>query len=391
MLDGVRLDNGRLIGADYISFYLAGKEFSNGNLELAYDWEESKKSQQAFYEQHDVKEGFLPFIYPPLVLVLFSWFAGESYLDSFLAWTSFSLILSVFSLILISSSFTRSNSGAWLESKVFAIMLFFSLAFFPFSLECLGAGQTSVLGLFIFSAVYFLLKKEKDFLAGLVLSLSYYKPPLFLTFVFFALFRRQWRMVFGFGLGGALLIFLTLYIFGLQGFMDYIAQATGYRYGESLAGNSLPTDKGVGLLAALTQLLPSKSQLLQLFTLALSLGVCACLRKSSKQAYSLINRNRDQEFDLQFALEVSLSLLLSIQMVVYDLTIMILPLAIICNYANHYRVLLLFMVGVLSLEFTYRNVEFLGLNLKLTTVTFSVICLVLFWELRKLRLKKLNP
>ncbi|MBT8397447.1 MAG: DUF2029 domain-containing protein, partial [Gemmatimonadetes bacterium] len=81
------------------------------------------------------------------------------------------------------------------------LILLYSLGFVPFSLNTLLGGQISWLGLAIFAMVGTAISNRKPFLAGLVMSLSYYKPPLFLLLLIVLLLSQGRRFFWGFAVG----------------------------------------------------------------------------------------------------------------------------------------------------------------------------------------------
>jgi len=76
--------------------------------------------------------------------------------------------------------------------------LLFSLSFFPV-LEGLMAGNFSAISLLIFTGVFLALKKDYDFLAGLLLGIQLIKPQLVLALIVILAYKRRWRALLGVG------------------------------------------------------------------------------------------------------------------------------------------------------------------------------------------------
>ena len=316
--EGFVLPNGRIIGADFITFYTAGKMLREQPGEL-YNFPRQRQEQLEVTEGRDA--GTYPFVYPPLAALFFSFFSYGSFFHGFLVWTGLSLALFVLSLLLLQKTLPLSRLDCFLQFLA-------CLAFFPFSMECLAGGQTSAIALFIFAAVYILLSRGREFSAGLVLSLGYYKPPLFLVFGLLMLFERRWRLVAGAAAGGAVLIAASLALLGLDGCLGYLQQASRYSYGyELLPGVSLRSDKGVGLFALLWGLFGANGEYARpAFAAAgavLVLAVGLLLGRYTEKSQC--------RFALRFAVQVSVSLFLSLQMAVYDLTALLVPVVLVLS------------------------------------------------------------
>ena len=337
-LDGWLLPNGRLVGADFFAFYFAGSQIGQVPIEEIYNFENQVALQQKMLEAKGVVgEGRLPFIYPPLVALFFSLFSYSDYVTSYFTWVGFCILLFLLSFYLLVKALDIPQKRAWLY-------LLFCLAFPPFVLECLAGGQTSVLGFAICCGLVFFLKQQQFFLAGLVLSLSYYKPPLFLVFLLISVFRYRKEFFLGFLTGAVALMASTLFITGFDGFIYFLQQASSYRLGSDIvADGRLPLSKGVGLLAFCISLVGSKS-IAWLVYIAASVGLVFVVlrsKSSSKLAPILV-----------------LSLILSVQMAAYDLTLVLLPLIILWEQsarAGNRSVLCVFATIGLFSEFLFRS------------------------------------
>jgi len=369
--DGFVLPDGNVVGGDFICFYVAG-QLAREDIRSLYDYELQRQRQLEMFEGKDVGIGLLPFIYPPLVAYLFSLLSPFTFLNAYFAWLTISMGLFVASMILL---LKPQPTGGLRKGIIFLA----GLAFVPFSINCLAAGQTSCMGLFIYALVYFLLKSGKDGWAGAALGLSYYKPPIFLIFVLFMLLRRRWKMLSGFAVMGALLMAGTVAVVGVDGLAAYVEQASSYRYGvEVFGGKSLPPSKGAGLLALLFQALPEHRPVAKvIFAIAAAIGLAFGFRYLSK---------RDEEdrgsaaFDLGFAFDVSLSLLLSVQMVIYDVTIMLVPMVLLFARASFrmddgFNRLACVAAAGLFVEFLFRYVSVGSLTIA-STALFLILWVV---------------
>jgi len=347
--DGLRLANGREVGGDFSCFYIAGK-IARENPEKLYDFFTQERLGQELFKGSDVKLKFLPFIYPPLVGLFFSVLSTLSLLDAFLSWTAISILLFSLSTLTV-LSFSKIKT----KEKVFYFLG--SLSFPPFFLDCLGTGQTSVLGLAIFSGAYVSLKTERNLLAGILLSLGYYKPPLFVFFALWLVIEKRWHTLLGGILGGTALLIGTVSWFGIEGLLNFFTQASKYTYGtELLPGVVLPPGKGVGLYALINELFSEGSvgaKLALAFTYLFALYLLKAKTDSTPDS-------RNSSFDLRFSTAVTFSLFLSLQMVIYDLTILLLPFLLVLlqlkeTKRDSLKILLILSVLGLYLEWIFRG------------------------------------
>lgn len=325
--DGVILQNQTVLGGDFIAFYLAGKTVLNNYNDL-YDFKHFVELEQKFIEGRDVKLGYLPFAYPPLVALMFSALSSLSFQQAYFTWFAVS-----FGLFLLSFLIASKTLKFTLPETIF--FLFASLAFEPFLMEALGAGQTSCIGLFIFTCIFALLKSKRETLAGMMLGLFYYKPPLALFFVLSSLVQKRFKLMLGFTITSVFLLLGTILFCGLDGFLTYIKAASQYTYGvELLPTIKLPAEKGVGLFAALVLIL-KQNMIFARTAYALIFMLCLFIVSRLSILSDSIKENKAQSLTLLFALEVSLSLLLSPQMIIYDLSILLLPIWIVFKHIKN--------------------------------------------------------
>lgn len=396
--DGYKLANGNLVGGDYVTFFQAG-QMIHSQPERLYDFQYYAERQREFYSQHGATGGALVFAYPPLIAHLFGLLPDGSLLQGYLSWTVLSVSLFLCSIVLVMRSINAPP-----RAILGALML--SVGFYSFSFSCIGAGQTSAIGAMIFTLVYLALGKRWDFVAGLMLSLSYYKPPLFLAAVFVLLFSRNFRAFVGFALGGLALLSLTVFVYGWGNFLIYLSSVSHYRYGQPLVGGvSLPTEKGIGLLAAIESLGIMPSSLAQgvllVGMLFASFKVGSLWRGVQELGADQDDGLKDigsERWMLSFSVAVSMSLLFSIQMVSYDLAILF-PFLVASGYTiirsdRLSRAALIFICsfGLLFYEEFIRSVSLLGVEIKLTTIVWLVMTVALWGYVGQLqRTASKNP
>jgi hypothetical protein len=357
---GLIAASGRPLGGDFVCFYLAGQAAAKNPNQL-YDWEEGIKRQRTLLNAPGGREWILPYAYPPPFAILLIPFSKLEFLKASLAWMVFSLSLASLSAFLV-----LSQSPFNQRQRIYASLSL--LAFTPFTLDCLAGGQTSAIGMLIVAGVYYLTKKGREFPAGLVLGFGYYKPPLFFFLALAFLLQRRWRLIGGALLSGLALVLLSVIYLGPTGFMDYLERMSRYLYGrEVLPGLFLPAGKAVGLLSFLVSNLSPRISIPWIIYLAfLFLALISYLRTSP----SLHPKNeKDRVYDISYALAVSLSLLLSVQMLDYDISILFIPILLAAGHLIGLRNKIFALIGfalVLLLFLTpmVRQIEFFGIVIK---------------------------
>ena len=348
-LNSAVLPNGLIAGGDFLAFYCAGKLFSESREKL-YDYAAQEECEKQIVGKGPSRWTFLAFVYPPLIAAGFSLLSDFSYMTALTLWCVLSLILVVVSLILL----LRRSSLPLMEQG----LLFFSLlCFAPFLIECLHGGQLSALGLAMLTGVYLMLRHEKDFLAGSLFALSYYKPPLFLLLLLFLIMEKRARFTLGFLLTAAFLILASISLVGVSGLEQYLERSASFIYGSRHFSRQvfMPV-KPAGVHGFLVMLIPNSVNLARALYLLITFAIVVLAYRSE-----LLGKPRPGALTpLHFAVQVTISLCLSSYVLVYDLTLLALPIIIVYSdiYRNGLSKQALFVMAsilLLFLEFTFRD------------------------------------
>jgi Glycosyltransferase family 87 len=100
---------------------------------------------------------------------------------------------------------------------------------------CLMHGQLSILVLFLYTSSFVLARRNRAFLAGLVVGLAAIKFQLILGFVLIMLLRRCWRFVAGAVTGGAGVAAISALVVGPRQFLKYPEFLHHYAYHPRVA------------------------------------------------------------------------------------------------------------------------------------------------------------
>jgi hypothetical protein len=311
-VDGFVLSNGLLLGGDFIGFYAPGK-MGTDHRELLYDFNFQKDFRNRILGQAaSALKGELPFVHPPLVAWAFSWLGSLSFEKAFYSWLAISLIISVGSLLLLAHELRILNA----RNIPFLLLGIFGFA--PYYIECLMGGQLSSVGIFIYSLLFILLRRKKDFLAGLISCLGYYKPAYFVLAVIALILARGKVYFSGFLLGCLALIMLTISYIGLPALGSYLTMVSHYRYGQEIMESvKLPLQHGVGLYPVFT--IFHSPPWPELVYLVLFIVILKAAIKNLKDASGADS----QFFGLAYVFTVVSSLALSLQFAKYDLSILL--------------------------------------------------------------------
>jgi alpha-1,2-mannosyltransferase len=296
---------GQLIGADFLAFYTGGKILLQGQADKLYDL-----AFQQTLQRHLTGSTWVDleaFVNPPFWAWVSMPFAALPYLLGFAVWTFLALAALWFSLRL-------------LQGRRPTRPLLWSLTWFPI-FATISFGQNSLLSLFLFCLVFWLWRKDRMLIAGLVSSMLLFKPQwvIGLGILWLLDWRRSLPALVGLGLGGAFLASLSFwqlprataaYVDLTRNVLPNWQTQPGYQL------HHLHTVRGFWLL-----LLPKFPALADLFTLLLmAVGVLGFVL--------FWRRNRDQRAML-FAGMICLTIWLNPHVMIYDWAILLIPAALL--------------------------------------------------------------
>jgi Glycosyltransferase family 87 len=246
-----------------------------------------------------------------------------------------SLIESRTKVSLAVSQYAKIRADAGLVLVIF-------LTFAP-TTTCLLIGQDSILILLVYTIVFVMLRLGAEFRAGCALACGLFKFHLIIPFVIILLLRRRWPALKGFAAVGSLLILITIAISGVGVLREYprvLLFDSAHR--QIMGFNPEFTPNVRGLLYLL-----EKGRQLYLFSwLTVIFSVLALLWAAKNW--------RDDRFEWSFSASLLATLLASYHLYNYDLTLLLLPIAIVCGeLAQRMRLLQgnVFLTSVLVILF----------------------------------------
>jgi hypothetical protein len=317
-------NKGRVL--DFSEFYAAGRMVRDGLGHRLYDLQ-----LQAEYQWRDAAIHAF-YLRPPFEALLFVPLSHLSYRTAYYAWVLISLLLLACSVLLIEREAHASRvvmqytRGIPVDSGLILVLF---LTFGP-TMNCFLIGQDTMLLLLIYTLSFVLMKKGTDTAAGCVLALGLFKFHLVIPFVIVFLIRRRWRFLEGFALVGAVLVALSVGIGGLNVVRSYARVFFDPIYQQILGGFQTQYAANIRGFTYLIGSAWLPGYVIVIVIAAISgatLWITATLWSDDALEYS-------------FAAAVIASLMTGIHLFFYDLSLLLLPAAIICGQLTRERRLL---------------------------------------------------
>ena len=318
-----REDTSRLL--DFSEFYAAGQMVRHGLGNSLYDLRVQAEFQLKVAPVHAF------YLRPPFEALLFVPFTYLSYRAAYAAWLMFSLAMLSGAARLIQGNTNVLDAMFQYTRGIpvdFGLLLLVFLTFSP-TMDCLLIGQDSVLMLLIYTLVFLTLKRGWELEAGGLLALGLFKFHLVLPFAIIFALRRRGSFVLGFAGIALLLTAISVLVSGPGVLASYPAMFLNSKYRMLMGFQPEYAANIRGLLYLIT---PSK------IPGVISGAVVAAL--SAFLLWVTARIWRDSEFELCFSAAVIAALLTGYHSFVYDLSLLLLPVAIVCGELAKRKILL---------------------------------------------------
>jgi hypothetical protein len=212
----ILMSRGHIVG-DWISFYTGGTLVRTGSAAHLYDASAQAAVQHQLFGSAVKTMGY-PL--PVFVAFLFAPLTRLSFVASYLVWLAINLALMGVLLGL---------SWRWLERVPLALRaVFLVCAVSVTALEVLMQGQVDLFVLAGFAGCYAMLRADRPFTAGSVLTLALCKPHLAVAVLLLLLVKRQWRAIAGFVAVGVPLLFGPALLVGPHLLVDQVRLVLSY-------------------------------------------------------------------------------------------------------------------------------------------------------------------
>ncbi len=356
--------SGHLIGTDFVAFYTAGKILLLGKGASLYDLNLAHTIQQSLYPAPSLN--FNPYLNPPFYAWLCVPFALIPYPLSPIVWICLGLASLYASIKLL---------GIGKAGATFGLALSWLPVFYAAS-----SGQNAFLSLFILCLTYFLWRRKRTFLAGLVFSLLLYKPQFLVGvgLLWLLEFRQNWKGLLGLFAGSLMQIGLSL-IFLPAASLEYI------RYTVKIASNLMTVDgfpiwNAYSVQSFWLGLFHGQKTLSQVLYFICILPVLL--------GFWLFWKRFRQEPPLLFAAAVALTLWVTPYVMIYDWTLLLVPAVLLWLFRPNERQLLLsvyaitWVVTFLSNVLTYAQVLFLPFAVQLSVPILFIIMFLFYRRIK---------
>jgi alpha-1,2-mannosyltransferase len=310
---GDRALTGRLKGGDFIEFYTLG-HIAYGRDYPRLDRSDALHDLQVQLLPASAPELYLP-VYPPQTALLFAPFALLSFHAALALWTV--ILIATYAAIVWR---TWQPISAALPDAAF---VFAAAACFPPFWSLVLHAQTTVVPLLAFFLCGWALHKDRRFSAGMALGLLAIKPQFALVLGVVALLGREWRMMLGAASAIALQVAAVLIVLGPEAWVVYAQNLRGMPRVEALLE---PQPWQMHSLRTIANLLPGP---LALGTWVFLTAVVAYLAASVWRMAAAL--------PLRLGTLVVASVLANPHLIVYDATVLALPLLWIGGWVEQHK------------------------------------------------------
>lgn len=295
--------------ADFLAYYTAGTMILHGHGASLYSFAAVGHAEARITYPLTMPGGVSPFIYPPWFAVVMTPLALLPYAVAYAIWFSGNALFAGFSLVLLGRYAGLHGAAAVLSSML-------GLSFLPV-FAAFGQGQVSLLLLALLVCILWALRSGHDVVAGVALALLLIKPQYALPVAGVLLLRRHWSLCGIFAICTALLVVLPMPFLGTGIEGAYVKGLIHLSRLHGNAGYMAPPPANYSLQGWLSLLVPSYSALARyaLIGAAFALTVWGALR--------------DRDVQGPVALAVLFGLLASPHVLVYDVSLLILPLLLL--------------------------------------------------------------
>jgi hypothetical protein len=299
---------------DFVLYHTAARIIADGKGTQLYDLTVQKNYQKDTRVAPQTRP--LPFNHLPYELLALLPLAQLSFAAAHLVWAAMNLALLLAILFRLAPFVTA-------PPRYLTTLMFF--AFFP-TLTALKMGQDSLITTYILVETFISLKHRRYALAGCLLALGLYKPQFVLPIAAILLCHRRWHAIGGFLLTAAILMGISLALVGWQGLTGLLALWLPMTERGNVVWPELMLNLR-GLLYVMLNIVGMTSAT-NLLTLVISLLVffvtLRCWRRDADEIAD--------GFELQFALAVVMTALVSFHLYSYDGMLLAIPLVLMFNH-----------------------------------------------------------
>jgi len=302
--------------SDFVAYYSGARLVWTDHAVDLYNFHSLGTLQAGLVHPLHVRDGVLPFVYPPFFAMLLAPLSALPLTPAYLAWLAVNV-----SLLAVTLAALARMAGLGGRSQIlFGVV---SLSFLPVFVS-LTQGQTATLLLVFVTACFLALIAGHDAAAGAALGLVLIKPPYVLPLLLVLVLRTRWKALIAFAATTTFLIAIPAVLLSrniLGAYLHTLTRAMAWReqfgYGPTLNHS----------LAGFTQLLlhPAPAAAAQWALAALVVvALIAIVRKM-------------ESIEVALAYAAVAALLISPHVLIHDLSLLLLPAAVALRCRAAYR------------------------------------------------------
>lgn len=293
---------GVLKAPDFVHFYTFGRLALEGRIRDAYDW-------QAFHAEQvrlvpESVQSIYPPVYPPQAAVIFMPLSRLPFGTAVAVWTL--ITIGLYGVVVW---------RAWMAARdelPDRVLVFAAAAGFAPFWQVVMNGQVTIVILMALFLAWLALERQHPFLAGAALGLLAIKPQFGLPFAAIVLMRRDWRMMAGAVASVGIQALIVWWALGADSFSGYLAMLpTIAAHADELEARPFQSHS----IRALTRLLPDW------VGIPLWIGLVGTVLWKTGKVWLTA-----EPLTVRLGLAILASVLVNPHLIIYDATILILPL-----------------------------------------------------------------
>ena len=311
--------SGSAVRYDFSSYYVSGWMVRNSDPAKLYDLDEQSRAQQAVFQRSET----IGLVHPAFEAVLFAPLTHLSYATAYVLWGLLNILLWLW--------FVQSmRQSVNVPQQPFQYLLL-CFTFFPLWIAFLQGG-TSLALVAVYGLVYHQLKRDRDFVGGVILGLGLFRFHLVLPFAAIFALRGKWKFLTGFMTTALCLGFVSFAAVGWEGTLGYIRFLMGMLTNPGHEMNAIAPFSIMTTLRA--------------FLLALSAGYVSTFWINSISVLASISlifftgyrwRRDDQSGrkhqDVLFAASIGVAMITGVYSLIHDLSVMLVPILLVVPFA----------------------------------------------------------
>lgn len=208
-------------------------------------------------------------------------------------------------------------------------------------------GQDAILSLMLYCMAWNQLESGKDINAGLFLALAMFKYQIVIPVALLIAIRRGWRFASGFLLGSTGVGLVSFCLIGLAGLKNYLRVMLGVTYFDHPVARNIALVPEPSSMPNLAGLIFEFSSHLLHSAVAFNTLVIACSLTLLAWCARSIRRG---DAKVAFSIAVLGGLLLSYHLLIYELTILLLPIALLAGRIHRYIMVPLFVLPFVTIS-----------------------------------------